>query len=315
MSVRQTISESVLGCSIQWEDQNLGYCRCPGEALHTHQTGKQHCRVTLDRVPTIYCFHTSCGAAVESANHRLRSEIGRAERTGTVPDNKPRAPTEAERAASAAKHAIEQLKDRAARGLDLILHQNRIDPAELWALSPVPLHEDPRHDWRLLLSLFHPDDVVWIGGKFSSCNDQQPEARKAHCRASFRTAGQWLKERQAPGQFTCPCTFQPGTHSRSNAQVVRRRFLVIESDHLSKPDMCALIMWCRRLMRLRAVVDTAGKSLHGWFDAPDLKLEAELRVILPNLKTDPALFKLSQPCRLPGAMREGRYQSLYFFSP
>jgi hypothetical protein len=85
--------------------------------------------------------------------------------------------------------------------------------------------------------------------------------------------------------------------------------------------MLAVINWCRSFMRLRAIVDTAGKSLHGWFDAVPPAIEAKLRVILPNLgrasdedeKTlDPALFKVAQPCRLPGAVRDGKYQNLYY---
>jgi hypothetical protein len=130
-----------------------------------------------------------------------------------------------------------------------------------------------------------------------------------------------LKLKVAPGNFTCPSTFQPGTYSRSNKNVVVRRFHVIESDCLSKEDMLAVINWCHQFMRLRAVVDTAGKSLHGWFDAVAPEVEAKLKVILPNLgresdeqeKTlDPALFKLAQPCRLPGARRDGKLQTLLY---
>jgi hypothetical protein len=73
-----------------------------------------------------------------------------------------------------------------------------------------------------------------------------------------------------------------------------------------------MINWCSQFMRLRAIVDTGRKSLHGWFDAPPPEVEAELKIILPNLgrraeakpTLDPALFKLAQPCRLPGAWRE-----------
>jgi len=53
-----------------------GFCRCPGEALHTHQNGKKDCRVSVDGAPTIYCFHASCAPVVEAANARLRRELG-----------------------------------------------------------------------------------------------------------------------------------------------------------------------------------------------------------------------------------------------
>jgi hypothetical protein len=82
-----------------------------------------------------------------------------------------------------------------------------------------------------------------------------------------------------------------------------RRFLILESDTLTKPEMLAAIQWCRQSMRLRAIVDTAGKSLHAWFDMPDDETLEQLRVILPAWGFDPALFKPSQPCRFPGVQR------------
>jgi hypothetical protein len=316
---RQTIAESILG-AIEWEDETLGYCACPGEALHTHPTGKLHCRVALSGAPTIHCFHSSCSSAVEEANHRLRSEIGREERGG-VANPQPYVPTPEDQEKLKQKREMENLKGRAVESLAFILKKYALAPADLWEESPIRLLDDPEDDWRRLLHLFDEKDVVWIGDKFSSCSDDADEQRKASYRGFFRTREDWLKLKVAPGNFTCPSTFQPGTYSRSNKNVVVRRFHVIESDCLSKEDMLAVINWCHQFMRLRAVVDTAGKSLHGWFDAVAPEVEAKLKVILPNLgresdeqeKTlDPALFKLAQPCRLPGARRDGKLQTLLY---
>jgi hypothetical protein len=90
----------------------------------------------------------------------------------------------------------------------------------------------------------------------------------------------------------------------------RHVFLVVESDSLSKEQMLAVFAWMRQFMHLRAIVDTAGKSLHGWFEYPNPFQLEELRVILPTLGCDPALFRTSQPCRLPGALRDGKFQRL-----
>ena len=205
--------------------------------------------------------------------------------------------------------------------LAFILQEYAIEPADIWEESPVRLLDDPKDDWRLLLHLFDETDVIWIGNKFSSCDDDAPDPKKDFCRGFFRTREDWLKLGEAPGNFTCPSTFKPGTYSRSNKNVVARKYHVIESDCLTKPQMLAVIQWCRQFMNLRAIVDTAGKSLHGWFDAVSPEIEAKLRVILPNLgrsdpegenTIDPALFKLAQPCRLPGAVREGKVQNLYY---
>jgi hypothetical protein len=38
-----------------------------------------------------------------------------------------------------------------------------------------------------------------------------------------------------------------------------------------------------------------------------------LKIVLPIFGCDPALFKPSQPCRLPGARRDDRWQKLIWF--
>lgn len=315
----QSIAESILG-AIDWQDDRLGYCQCPGEAAHSQKTGSGHCRITMDGAPTIYCFHTSCSYEVEDANRRLRSEIGKYNVKASGPLPQRRAPTPEEIQARKKKLEQEKLKSHATQSLEVILKKYPMPLADWWELSPCRLLDDPSDDWRLLLSLFDENDTVWIGGKFSSCAEDKPEHEKARCRKFFRPVWDWLRRKECPDQFTCPSTFKEGTHSRSNDNVVMRRFMVIESDCLSKDDMCAVINWCRGFMKLRAIVDTAGKSLHGWFDVPNPELESELRLVLPNLgrheesppTLDPALFKLSQPCRMPGALRDGKHQCLLY---
>jgi hypothetical protein len=306
----QALAASILG-AIDWQDDTTGFCRCPGEARHTHPTHKEDCRVNLDGAPTIYCFHTSCFADVEAANRALRSAFGKASK-GSKAAFKRSAPTPEERERQRQRTLREQLKARAVASLAEILKAFEIGPADFWELSPVRLLDDPANDWRMLLHLFKPEDVLWIGGKYGSCDDDAPESKKENCRRHFRPVADWQKERHAPEQFTCPSVFRPGTHSRCNDAVVQRRYLVIESDLLSKDEMSAVINWCSQFIRLRAIVDTGGKSLHGWYDAPPPEVEAELKIILPNLgrgaedmpTLDPALFKVAQPCRLPGAWRE-----------
>jgi len=63
--------------AIEWQNEVTGFCRCPGEARHTTPNGPKDCRVSLDGVPTIFCFHASCGAAIAEANRQLRRELGR----------------------------------------------------------------------------------------------------------------------------------------------------------------------------------------------------------------------------------------------
>jgi hypothetical protein len=306
---KQDIAVGLFG-PIQWEGETA-YLHCPGEAQHTHPTGERDCRVTLDNVPTIHCFHTSCMGQVEAANHALRSAIAKGAMTGSFSE-KPQQRSTEEIAASKERERYQALKLRAKASMTEILDKHSLGAADLWEKSPVRLTCDPAKDWRLLLKLFQPDDVVWIGGTTDSCQNDAPEPRKAECRRHFRAVADWLPLPAAPSQFICPNPFKCGINSRSNQNVLFRRYLVVESDTLTKDQIGAVFSWCQQFMRLRAVVDTAGKSLHGWFDAPGTAAEKELKAILPELGCDPSLFKLAQPCRLPGARRGDKLQSLLY---
>jgi hypothetical protein len=107
--------------------------------------------------------------------------------------------------------------------------------------------------------------------------------------------------------------FREGSTSRSNANVERRQFLVVESDVLSRDEVGAVfrLMHKRLGLQLHCIVDTGGKSLHAWFRPPSEPARlARLRAGLTGLGCDPRMFNASQPARLPGAMRDGNLQRL-----
>jgi len=78
------IAAALLG-KIDWQNEVSGYCRCPGESLHTAKPGNKDCRVSVDGAPTIYCFHASCAPAVAASNLRLRRELGTSSWAITLP--------------------------------------------------------------------------------------------------------------------------------------------------------------------------------------------------------------------------------------
>ncbi|HEV2804771.1 MAG TPA: hypothetical protein VGW57_07570 [Chthoniobacterales bacterium] len=175
--------------------------------------------------------------------------------------------------------------------------------------SATRIAEAPDEHFYQILGMFDDDDIVWVG------RDVRDSGSEMHsCR--FRPVSDWLGCRECPGPFTCPSTFKPGTYSRREANVLARKFLVIESDTLSADDIGALFRWLQTEvgLHLRAVVDTGGKSLHGWFESPDQAVLSKLKKCLPALGCDPALFNPAQPCRLPGAKRGDRYQRLIFIN-
>jgi hypothetical protein len=62
---------------------------------------------------------------------------------------------------------------------------------------------------------------------------------------------------------------------------------------------------------LHCIVDTTGKSLHAWFDAPRNKVfENRLKAGLEVFGCDPKVFTYSQPVRVPEAWRDGKPQRL-----
>lgn len=168
--------------------------------------------------------------------------------------------------------------------------------------------DEPVHEhYYQAFCLFQDDDIIWCG------RDVQDTGSPAHA-SRFRPVREWLAETTSPGSFICPSTFKQGVYSRSNEHVLQPKFLVVESDKINKNEMGALFRWLRTNvgLNLRVVIDTAGKSLHGWFDYPESRLLEQLRYFLPALGCDSALFNPSQPCRLPGAVRNGHYQKLIY---
>lgn len=75
---RKIIAERIVGM-VEWENDVLGHCQCPGEATHTTGEKAKECRVMLDGAPTVFCVHKSCQTAIDESNRRLRSEIGKSE--------------------------------------------------------------------------------------------------------------------------------------------------------------------------------------------------------------------------------------------
>ena len=301
LAARRTIAVRLFDPT-EWLSSTVALCQCPGASMHSGPTGKRDCRVTIDGAPTLSCLHSSCSAAITEANRLLRSEIGKAER-GAVPATQHWRPSPDDVQRQRAREARETLARRASASLPVILRDFATDPVELWESSPVRLTGDPEADWRLLLRLFNPDDRLWIG-----------EVHEANRAGRFHLVKHWRKLDHAPATRVCPNPLREGACSRSNEHIAERRYLVVESDQLSKSEVCAVFAWLRQLAKRGAVVDTGNRSLHGWFEYPSADRLAELKIILPALRCDPALFSPSQPVRLPGALRPetGQFQTLLF---
>ena len=295
------IAEELLD-TIKWVDETKGYCRCPGEQLHTNKTGDRACIVFITGSPTIFCQHQSCTDEVQEATRQLRRAV-----FDNIPvDPLRKIPTAEIKQKQKEEQRRNRLEIRGRASLSKILKDFRWTYEQIMEDGKDKPNPHPSMHWREIISMFKSDDVIWMGEKWDSGGSE-------HAR-NFRTAEEWLKGTGVPGQLTCPGAFKSGAISRSNDNVLHRRFLVVESDVHSKDDVGAIFKWLRDEvgLSLRAVVDTAGKSLHGWFDFPKKLVLEQLEIILPQLGCDAGLFKPSQPCRIPGALRDGKYQALVY---
>ena len=317
------VATGIVG-AIDWQSAVSGFCRCPGEALHTHQSGRKDCRVHLDGAPTIHCFHTSCGAAVSEANRRLRRELcspwelklpdGRVLRSGDVlqssgavlPREIVRARAKTHGRDAGEQLLLETLAVMAERFRPELFEKFHWPFAQILEDSPLLVSDrEPDDQFRAWLRLWPAHCHVWIGHVYSS-------GRPEH-RTHFRPIADWYQIGPVMGNYTCGSAFKPGSHSRSNANCDGTRFLVVESDTLAKDEVGAVFAYLNLRLRfnLHAVIDTAGKSLHGWFDAPrDPRIEERLKVTLTAFGCDPRLFTYSQAVRVPGAYRDGKLQRL-----
>ena len=150
-----------------------------------------------------------------------------------------------------------------------------------------------------LTSLFDPNDVLWIG--------------EIHQR-KFNTVEGWLRKRFIPGCFVGHSPFKPGSRSRSNKNVDKRKYLVVESDKLPHHEAMAVFSALEELhgLTLRSLVTSGRRSLHAWFDWPKEGEQADWQAVIEGYQCDPANLRPSQPVRLPGIIRPetGRPQQL-----
>lgn len=97
-----------------------------------------------------------------------------------------------------------------------------------------------------------------------------------------------------------------------------RRFLVIEGDGTSKDHQAAILLHLAERAPLAMVVDSGGKSLHGWFFVAG-KTDEQLTPFFRRacaLGADDRLWLRSQFVRMPDGTRDtGKRQHILFFNP
>jgi hypothetical protein len=298
---RRTTAEDLFA-DVLWKDETTGFITCPGVDSHTGKQGPKDCWIKIDGVPTVHCVHQSCEEEIEKANRALRGAIGTSTQLVSTAEQK-----KAAAAAKAKKAHEESIKVRAKKSLPAILQTYAWPYQQIVADGENATQPEDRHAmFQAFLGLFENEDVVWIG--------EVDETGQPHHSVNFKNKAEWLAGEIPAGPFTCPSCFAPGSYSRCKDNVGVQRYLVVESDSMTKNDVGAIFRWLDQAVELplRAVVDTAGKSLHGWFEYPPSDVMTELKIMLPAMGCDQKMFGASQPCRLPGGLRVDRIQKLIY---
>jgi hypothetical protein len=198
--------------------------------------------------------------------------------------------------------------------------------ADFFHESPCRLEASHSAQTRQLIEwLFPPDAFVWMGEPHHS-------GKPAH-RDHFRSARDWLAASSLPPRLSAG-TFREGSFSRSQTNLASEPYLIIESDDLigHKPTTeneraenrtlnAALMLFLvdRFGLELRALIDTGGKSLHGWFAHPGEKTAQALAELLDGLAIDDSVFTRSSslPLRAPGCLHQdtGTRACLVYLNP
>jgi len=187
---------------------------------------------------------------------------------------------------------------------------------DLWESSPVRQDEDTASPGALLDALFPGDPLLCVGHTafdfFTASLSTFATAADAFAQIvpSPMTAKHGMTKEGRQSQHTLEATGS-------------RRFLVIEGDKLDgepipKDTQAAVLMHLAQSAPLALVVDSGGKSLHGWFFVAG-KTDEQLTPFFRracSLGADPALWTRSQFARMPGGTRDnGNPQPVLFFNP
>jgi hypothetical protein len=286
---RKNLAGKLLNVEIDWDDDIRGVLTCPGVHLHTHKNGPKDTIIFLDDVPTLWCYHTSCQDMLGNANTILRNNL------------------------AVEKGPEDKLKVKAyGRITELARQVNRDKEYIYQQYAWFDLLKEPLHglkSWEFFLGLWKPEDVIWIGEVF----DTGPLKGPGH----FRSAVEWGSTlvNFFGNHFTTTATYAPGTVDRTNKRVLTSPYAVIEFDGLGADKginhfrSAALMNYCRqKWVDPFMAVDSGNKSIHFWVERD--KLDDELIFFLRLIGADVKSMRPAQPIRLPGAIREGKIQSI-----
>jgi len=269
-NIRELV-ESVVDV-VRWHD-DYAECVCPygHKDAHLYLNGA---------IPYLHCLHERCRADVAEVNGQLRELAG-----ANLSSQQWEAMFKPDKMEQARRKRLALIRAQARnRLLPSLLKKGKPVTRDDWlARSPFPLAGDVRDDWSLFIRALYqqrdpakPDDwqnqsdLLWVGELWES---GKPEYRRC-----FKRVHEWLRYPGCPGSQICVAPFNDNCSYRGQylSDTWRRSkhwarlcpYYVAESDMLEVERFGIVVEYLQRFSTLRAIVDTAGKSFHAWFDVP-----------------------------------------------
>lgn len=197
---------------------------------------------------------------------------------------------------------VTRMKDKADPVLIATLAARLGGLHDLWESSAPMLDSNARHTEETIDLMFPGNPLLCAGWAKNKFDTRPREEWRGHLTGtSFIVPSPAIQPRGARLSDGAP-----SAHCKE--QFPARRFLVIEfDDQRPKDEQAARLLHLAAFAPMVLVVDSAGKSLHGWFFVQDAPPGAILKFFLHalTLGADPRTWGASQFIRTPDGTRDG----------
>jgi hypothetical protein len=278
-----------------WQSETLAWVQCPGAELHTSPNGRKDCRVTINdgKVPTVFCCHNSCRAAVEEMNYDMRSAIGKLKSSKATGNHVRRGLAPSPSGINSQHASKKPVIDKQAKEVPLA-------PLEL----PQPLADGQALHFATCFRDNELAAVVFGAGEFGKVMSK-----------GVTITPQPLEDDHNNGTYVRVNPMKPD--GAGDADVTAWRHCLIECDKASLELQWAAIVASR--LPVSVVVYSGGRSVHAWVRVDASTAEeyrerartaAQAMEAFEGIKVDRATLNPSRLARLAGRMRGDKCQDL-----
>jgi hypothetical protein len=221
------------------------------------------------------------------------------------------------------RHATPHSVVDSSKLLDAILDRGAdFNEADLWEVSPIRIDWPPEDDAiEVLRRLYAPEDHLFMGARHDAGAQHVPPVSEWIRRIDHGIA---IPEHIIPNPLTGgQSQTKDGKSSfRADSCVARFRFAVVEFDAMPREQQ--IQFWAGAPLPVVALIDSGGKSVHGWIridaatnDEWMRRVEGKLFSLLTAVGADGACKNEARLSRLPGHFRseENRWQRVLYLNP